>query len=416
MRMSCVRAAAVALACAAVLPVLRAQSLYTIHGAVPPAPTSVLTEHTGPPGGPCGWPNGPILAAFNSNQPFIFPTAGYVAPPPGGLLGDVAHDHLADLLWATDGTTITSYNAAGVVLSSMPMPPAGLKPLTGLGADATAGLLWLTDGGSAVGVLPPPPPGGVPPFVVIPPFPLPIQGLATDIEWDPSSGTLFVCDTLGFVTNVLVGGGLGPWGAFPAVGMCGPPVVPPLTGLAVDTTTPTVFGLPLTLYVTDGFAIKRIFVPGGMAAPVFYTPLPCYFNPAAGPVNGLAFALHGVTFGPNCSTTGVLPPNIASTGNSSSPGALTLALKAGPPNGMAYLFLDTTALCPPLGFKGCPLYVPPTWLFGPFPVPIGGSLTLPGALPPGLPAGVGLHFQWVCRVKNGGWVLSEGLRMTLGLP
>lgn len=416
MRMSFVRAAAAALACAVAMPVLCAQSLYTIHGAIPPAPTSVLTEHTGPPGGPCGWPNGPILATFNTNQPFVFPTAGFTAPPPGGLLGDVAHDHLKDLVWATDGTTITSYTAAGAVVSSMPMPAAGLKPLTGLGANALANMLWLTDGGVAVGVVPPPPPGGVPPFVVVPPFPLPINGIATDIEWDPSSNTLFVCDTLGFVTNVLVGGGLGPWGSFPAVGMCGPPALPPLTGLAVDTTTPSVFGMPLTLYVTDGFAINRIFVPGGMGAPTFYTPVPCYLNPAASPVNGLAFALHGVTFGQNCSTTGVVPPRIASSGNSSSPGTLTLALTGGPPNGLAYLLLDTSALCPPVFFKGCPLYVLPTWLIGPFNLPGAGNMSLAGVLPAGLPAGVGLHFQWVCRSKAGAFMLTEGLEATLGLP
>ena len=409
------RAATALLAGAAFVPCLSSQSLYTIHGVA--LPTSRIVEHTGPPGGPCAYPNGPILASFNSNQPFPCPTVGFIAPPPAALLGDVAHDHAKDLLWATDGTTITAYTAAGVATISMPLPPIPfLGPLTGLGYDSQAGLLWMTDGAFALAVLPPPPPGCVPPPIVVPPFPLPINGFATDIEWDPSSNTLFVCDTLGFVTNVMVGGAPGPWGTFPVVGMCGPPVLPPLTGLAVDTTTPSFFGMPLTLVVTDGFSINRVFVPGGMGAPTFYTPVPCYPVPTGLPVNGLAFALHGITFGKGCSTTGVVPPRMASTGNSSTPGAMTLQLTGGPANGSAWLCVDLLAQCPPFVFKGCPLYVFPTWLFGPFPIPATGSITLPVVLPPALPTSQGVFLQWVCKPLLGGWSFSEGLALTIGLP
>ncbi|MBM3985909.1 MAG: hypothetical protein FJ296_09515 [Planctomycetes bacterium] len=72
-----------------------AQSLYSITGGLPG--TSIVTEFTGPPGGACAYPNGPVLGAFPTFVPFPCPTVG-ATPPAPSLLGDVAHDHVMDLV------------------------------------------------------------------------------------------------------------------------------------------------------------------------------------------------------------------------------------------------------------------------------------------------------------------------------
>ena len=111
-----------------------------------------------------------------------------------------------------------------------------------------------------------------------------------------------------------------------------------------------------------------------------------------------------------------MPATISSTGNSTTPGVFTINLAGGPPGGSAYLIFDLLAFCPPLNFKGCPLYTGPTFLIGPLPIPAAGGLALPAAIPPALPVGVGVYMQWICKDPGGGFAMSQGLEFTLGLP
>jgi len=386
-----------------------AQTLYGISaGAVG---TSIVTELVGPPGGACAYPTPVGLPPFATFVPFGCPTVGGL--PIAGILGDVAHDLVTDMVWATDGPTVTGwYTPAGLPASSFPTPPP-LGLLTGLGCNSAAGLLWMTDGVFVMATFLPAP-GCAPPPIAVPPFPTLSPGPLTDIEWDPSSGTLFGCDALGFVTNMTPAGALGPFGIFP-VPACAPALVPPLQGLAVDTATPSILGPPLTLLITDGITINKVAVPGAIAPPTFYFPVPCW--PAAAPIlKGLAFALHGVNFGMACSTTGAAVPAIGSAGNSTTPGVFTITLAGAPAGMLAWLLVDTVAQCPALAFKGCPLYAAPVFLFGPFPIPPGGAIALPAAIPPALPPGILVAAQWVCTQPGGGFALTSGLECTLGLP
>jgi hypothetical protein len=388
---------------------LSAQSLYGISGGA--AITSTVLEFTGPPAGPCGYPNGPLLGAFPTFVPFLCPTVGPTPLPPA-IFGDVAHDHITDLVWATNGPMITAYTPAGVPVTSFPVPPP-LGLLTGLGFNSAAGILWMTDGALVMPIVPPGP-GCVPPLLIVPPFPSPSPGVLTDIDWDPFTGTLFGCDVLGFVTNMTAAGAIGPFGIFPVLGGCLPPLGPPLQGLAVDTATPSIFGVPLELVVTDGFALHRIAPPAPGGPPTFYMPLPCSPGPGP-PISGLAFALHGITYGAGCNTLGGPIPAITMTGNSTTPGVIAINLAGGPPGGLAFLVFDIAPACPPLPFKGCPLYAAPVFLFGPFPIPLLGGIVLPAAIPPGTPIGAGVYLNWVCR-QPGGWALSSGLALTIGNP
>jgi len=186
-----------ALVVAAAVPSLSSQTLYTIHGGTPA--TATITELKGPPGLPLGYPGGPVVASFPTTLPFACATVGPLAPPPFGVLGDVAFDTVADVVWATDGTTITSYTPAGAPIVSFPVP-APLGPLTGLGFNSAAGVLIMTDGALIAGAVTFGA-GCVVPIVGPGMIPSPAPGLLTDIEWDPLSGTFFGCDTLGFVTG-----------------------------------------------------------------------------------------------------------------------------------------------------------------------------------------------------------------------
>ena len=142
-----------------------AQTLYTFDGVA-------VDEIAGPPGGPCGYPNGPLVGTFPSFVPFPCPTAGPVVVGP--CFGGVAVNKLTDTVWVSDGFVITEYGPGGAPITSFSIGavlPAG--PVAGMGWDSAGGILWLTDGFFAVGVVPPPPPGcGALPGVVIPPFPL----------------------------------------------------------------------------------------------------------------------------------------------------------------------------------------------------------------------------------------------------
>jgi hypothetical protein len=388
-----------------------AQTLYTLTAG------GVLSESAGPSSGPCAYPNS-SYGGFLTALPHPCATVGAIPPGP---LGDIAIDKVTDTLWATDGTIITGYSLATItVSSSFLLPPGAILPgpLTGLGFGG--GLLWITDGTFVAGVAPPAFPGcGMPPAVVVPPWVVPAGVVPlSDVDYHPATGTLWASSSVGgFVSNLLVGGGFGPGGVFPATASCA--LAPALTGIAVDTTRPGFLGLPTTLYVSDGTTVAAI-APGGVVAPPsFHAPAACWM--AAGfPSKGLAFSLHGITYGTGTDPGGSVPLAFT-TGQSTVPSA-TFGLGfigADPtPGTVAALFVDFAALCPALpGLGGNTIYALPTLIIGPLPV-IGGALTLPAALPPTPFIGVPIFAQWIIRKGSipGAYEVGAGMAFTLGLP
>jgi hypothetical protein len=397
-------------ACGLLAADLGAQTLYGISG------SGVISQMSGPPGGPCAYPNGPAAGGFGAAIPHPCATVGTF---PVGPLGDIAIDRATDTAWATDGTIVTGYSLTTVtVTSSFTLAPGSVVPgpLTGFGG----GLLWITDGVFVAGIVPPAFPGcGMLPGVVAPPWavPAPMAPLS-DIAFDPSSGTLWGCSSVGgIVSNLLVGGGVGPGGVFPGTASCA--LVPALTGIAVDTTRPGFLGLPTTLYVTDGTTIAAIAPGGPVAPPSFHAPLPCW-SATGVPAAGLAFSLHGVTYGTGTDPGGASIPLTYTFGQSTSPSAtfgIGLLGADAAPGTAAALFVAFAPLCPSLtGLGGNSIYAAPTLLLGPFPV-VGGAISLPVALPAAPFIGATVYAQWI--VAKGGapgaFEAGAGMAFTLGL-
>ena len=328
-------------------------------------------------------------------------------------------------MYVTDGWVVGEYTGSGAGLGApisgfVPVPFGAGGPITGLGYDSAAGLLWMTEGVFAQALTPPPPPGcpgvGV---VAVPPFLLPIAGaMATDIEWDPITGMLWVCDTAGMVTQVTLAGGIGPFGTFPgAPGPCGLGL--PLEGLAVDTVGSTVFGLP-HFYVTDGFQVAYEGVGGVPGPPTFYTPAPCF--PTMGPLLGLAFAARALPYGTGADNSGLAPPFIGSTGQTISPSApFTVTLGGSVPGSNAFLFMSTAGFnCPSVNVGGLPIYIDfltaPVQVLGVVPVGPGGTAFLTTGIPPGFPPGISAYVQWFAITPTPSWQVTEGLAITTDLP
>lgn len=377
--------AALALGAAALCsPQLATQSIYGVSG-----PAAGIFEFTGPPAGACAYPSGPGVSAFPTAAPFLCPLPGPFGAAPFGL-GDVAVNRITDVIWASDGFVVGCYSRAGAPISGFPLPPGFVLPgpILGMGFDAPAGLLWLTDGAFAAAIAPPPPPGcaGPAPVIVIPPFPLPPAGPWTDIDWDSTTGSLFACSAVGAVANVLPGGAAGPFGMFPGAGPC---ALGPLTGIAVDAAAPAGSG---TLYLTDGAVRSRVLPPGVPAPPTFYTPVPC--APILGaPLAGLAFAARAIAYGASFPTPSLV---MGSKGQSIAPNpAFGLTLAGAPPGSIAVCYAGFGAACPPLALP-FPVYLtlaPAPLLLGGGLVGAGGGLGLGAPIPPFAP-GLGIYAQW----------------------
>ncbi len=393
----------------AMVPQAGGQSLWGVHG-----PTATVTQMTGPPAGPCGYPTGPIIGGFFYALPWICPTAGFF--PPMLPVGDVTVDMLTDHVWVSDGPFVTEYTKAGAVVSSFTNPL--LAPLTGLGwglspVGVASGVLWLTDGTWAAAVTPPPPPGCAPPVFVVPPFlliatPLP----ATDIDYDPGTGTLFLTSAAGLIANEVIGGGPGPFGVFP------PPCIGGfLDGIAVDKSAGK------RLYATDGVTVAYMFFGGAPAGATFYTTMPpCYPWAGAVPVSGLAFDAAPISYGAGANPGGMAAPPVAGAlGEAVSPNAsFALTLAGATPGGLAYLFIGTGAPCPAPLFWGCPILVAPIpVIIGPIPVPAGGGFTIMSAIPGGWGGmGVSAYLQWIVArpMPLGGYQTTQALELTLAAP
>jgi hypothetical protein len=394
------------------LPVLAtiasAQTLYSING-----PAATVTEQTGPGVGACGYPAGPGVSAFPTLVPYGCPTVGAFGPPPA-LMGDVGVGRGANVVWATSGMVITAYTPAGAVVNSFGVPAAlipGFLPISGLGVDGATGMLWLCNGVAACAILPPPIPGCAPPVLAIPPFPLPAATAPhTDIDWDPSTGSLFASSALGFVANVLPGGAPGPFGIFPAGAPCG---LAMLQGVAVDHAAPPGTG---TLYVTDGAIVARTMAPGIPAPPTFYSPAPC-FPLLAPPSSGLAFSAHGIAFGASTPAGGI---TLSGVGQSVSPNPAFAIAVAGAPGGSFVLaYYSGTFNCPPIPFGANLIHigiVPAPVLIGSAAIAAPVTVTFAAPLPPALPIPGGVYMQAVALTGGGAFLMSNGVEISFARP
>ena len=399
-----------------------AQSVYGLDGA-----GSLVLEHTGPPDAVCGYPGGPVLSSFPTPVPFGCPTAATFGPPPGSILGDIATDRFGDTVWVTDGFLATEYLATdlpgvgpGTPVNSYAIGLVTGAPVTGLGWDPGIGALWMTDGFLAWAEAPPAPPGcGAAGTILVPPFvlPTPSGAPATDIEFDPLSGTLFACDMAGFIYNFFPGGAPGIFAPFAASpGPCG--LAPTLQGIAFDVVDTLVLGFPV-LYVTDGFLIAHIDVFGAPAPPSFHAPAPCF--PSAGPLLGLAVAGRALPFGAGADTTGLAAPSIGSIGQTLSPNpAFTTTLTGSVPGSVAGLYLSTTGFnCPPITVLGTlPVYLFPLGLTlgGLAPTDAAGNAVLSTPIPPGIPPGTAFYVQWVVSTPLPSLQVSDGMAVVVNLP
>jgi hypothetical protein len=409
-----IRLGLLALAVAGVSSLASSQSLLGIDGSgTPGAP--VVHEFTGPPGGPCLYPNGPLLRSFPAIGGVVCPG---LQPFPLPFDGDVAINSITDVVYAGDVFQIARYSSSGAFIDSFPSPLA----ITGLGMDPFGPLLWITDGAFYGAVVPPPVHGclfGPPPFAVGP-FPVPagpgfFTGPMTDIAYDTANGTLWGCDLTGVVGNFLIGPipAAGPFGFFPvAPGPC-PALMPALTGIALDNSFPG----SGTFYVTDGFEIAYMLPGGVLAPPTFYTPVPCYPVPTQG-ISGLAFVERAVTYGVGTDTLGNPPPTIGSIGQTipGNPG-FTVTLDRAVPGSVATLFASTGVQCPPLPVVGLNLYISlaPLFNLGTVPVAANGKAFQNVPLIASMKPGFAMYMQWLVVTPMGSLQATEGLGFTIGL-
>ncbi len=385
-----------------------AQSFYGVDGL-----TGLVEQRVGPPWVPCGYPNGPTVDAFSFTDPGLCGSLLPFAPPPSALLGDLALDRVNDTVYVTDGTTIGCFAADGTQLNLMHSGSLGLGPLTGLGFDSSANLLWVTDG-SEIALAFPSPQGSCSPPGLAWSYPATGLGFVTDVAWHPSTARVYALDSDGLIA-AYDANGVTMVSPYSAAGLSNCAIPGPFTGLAVDMATGCSGGDP-TLFVTNGYGVSYEVSGGTPGGFEFYSPLNCFVW-QGGPTQGLDFAARAITFGTG---TG---PLIGSTGGQSvlpNP-AFGVTLSNGPRNGQAYLIYGIGAACPSLTFKGQPWYVDPSFTpIGPLAIPPSGTLTLPIALPaPGgsMACGTTIFMQWICKASGGGgWSSSPGLEFTTAMP
>jgi len=303
------------------------------------------------------------------------------------------------------GALLTSAVVAGVVLPG---------PITGVACDSFADIYYITDGAGFVGVgIPPGPAACGPPPALVGPFGFvggPVGTRICGLAYDPCTGTLWTCDTAGFVGNWTLGGAfIGGWFAPPPFGV-------PLSGITVNVTNGN-------LQITDG-ALVGEYTPLGALAPAgaFHLAANPYAIPLwAGLVDGLGFSLRPQIFGTPCPAGG---PKIGTAGGYSFAGnaGFTITQSGATPGALSFLLVDTAALCPPLPFGGCSIWLAPPWslLVSLGPVPASGTFTLPAKLPPpaggpcAIPVGISLYVQFVNILGGGVAESTDALTFTIG--
>ncbi len=390
---------ALAVAAAAFSAPAFAQSVWGVNGF-----NALAQQMTGPAAGPCAYPSGGLLNSFNYNVAFPCPTAGPYTTAAGG---DITIDRVNDTVWVTDGLWTTNYTKAGVPLESFISPIPTMITGLGWGQLGAANVLWITDGFMFAAIQPPPPIGcGAVPIFVVPPTPVTFPGMATDIDYDPRTGTLFMSNSNGLVSNQFIGGAPGPYGVFAPGGCFGGG----LMGICVDTP-----GCK-ALYVTNGQTVAHINFGGGLYPPTFYTPNPCFSWAGAAPITGLAHDCSPIRYGNGCDSTAFTIPVHSSVGEAVSPNpAFTLLMSNSDP-GNAYLLVGTNAACPGIPFMGCSILVNPISLvFGPYPH-VAPNFTFPAPLPPGMPCPLSIYTQFVNLKFAGGVETTNALEFSIGMP
>lgn len=393
-----------------------AQTTWSIEGLVPS-----LGEYNSPP--PCG-----LVPPYTALLPSVTPCQGLTAFPNlscqvGGNAVDNDGNYLSGgpsfpVIVACDGFELVMTTDTGVFLSSAfvsPLLPAGL--ISGVAQDSVADITYLTDGNFVIGLYPPPgPPGCGPPAVAVPPFPLqlplgwpPVCGLA----FDPCTGTLWTCDSSGFVGNYTTSGSFLP-GSFVLSFL----LPPPHTGITVNTTNGH-------LQVTNGYSVIEVTPAGALAAPgAFYLSANPYPIPSwgGGGADGLGFSLRPIRFGVGCPPPS--PPSIDFAGGYPYAGnsGFTVFESGATPGKVAFLLVSFGYSCPQLPFGGCSpgFAVSLPWYtlisVGLIPASGGVAVTLP--IPPpsgpcGLPVGASLFMQFV---NAGPFEMTGGLGFTIGVP
>lgn len=379
---------------------------------------ATVFETTGPPVGPCLYPTGPIVGVFPTLQAFPCPTPGAPIAP---LAGDVAVNRVTNTSWVTDGMFISGYTPAGVVFNSfLALGPVLPAPLTGLGFDGPGGVLWATDGALVTGVTPPAAgcfPG--PAAVVFPPFPIgPLAGPATDIDWDPTTGLLWVCDAGGLVSNWFPGGLPGPFPPFVVPAFC---PLGPLTGIAVDSGASAALP-PTVLWVTDGAMIAYVMTPPPLPGPApltFHTTVPC--QPTVAPLTGLAMTARPIAYGFGADTTAAPAPVLGAIGQTVVPNpGFAFTVTGSVPGSTALVYASVGPLCPPFFLYGVlPLQILPAPLFFVGAMPIGaggaGALAVPIA-PGGLGLGVMYTVQSFVLTPIPSFQITNALEFTGNMP
>jgi hypothetical protein len=182
-------------------------------------------------------------AAYPTGASPVPPLGGYpnasLLPPivAGGLAGGMACDQRNAWVYTTNGQQMAididpnflpfGLTPAPPVAGFLPVPlPAGLGPITGLGFDDAAQILWACDGAQFFGLNP------LPPYnLIVPALPIPLTGApASGLGYDPCDGTLWACDTQGGIYHFDLAGA--PIGAQP-VSIVPTPII--LGGLTVAT-------------------------------------------------------------------------------------------------------------------------------------------------------------------------------------
>lgn len=390
---------------------LTAQTLLGVDGTF-----GLAWEFTPSAGAPCPQPSASVISCN-----YAVPSCSPAFPGPfsaGTILGDVADDPVTDSMYLTDGFVIQQYSLDSPCGGSMTcnplnsiLPPTTMGAITGMCFDNTGGvvapvgtpLLWITDGFSLAALV-------VGPIfsctytVAFGPCPITPVGFGpmTDISWDPSSGSMWACDTTGFVHNITFPG-CSVGASFPAAPACG--LSPLLQGIAFDGGTPAVFPLPPsapTLYITDGLAVARLDITGLPGVPTFGAPTACTPTPAF--LSGLALTQHGTHYG-----TPRLLAQLDTFGQSITPSTgFGLEVFNAPAGANAWLianynFPGTGYLCPSAGGAGTKLWVnptPPALILNLGPLP-GGCVALPVAIPAAVPVGLEIYAQVVFIAPGG---------------
>jgi hypothetical protein len=315
-------------------------------------------------------------------------------------------------MFHTDGAVVEMQDpATGAFILDMLVGGFVLPgPVSGLGYDSLNDVCWVTDGVYCAGV------GlaycAVPP-TLFGPFPLPLVGgaLASGLDWDPCTGTLWFCDCAGNVVNCDTSGALI---SFFSTTLPGGNM---FTGLDVNVTNGN-------LQVTEGFFLGEYTPSGILASPgAFYLQSNPYNIPNwTNVVNGLGFSLRPQVYGRPCPPASTLSIGYGGGYPYAGNGGFTITQTGATPGAQAYFIYGFNEACPPVPFAGCELWVFP--FFGPTPIgtiPASGSFTLPASLPPSsggcsVPVGVSLRVQFINVISWSPFVIetSDALSFTIG--